>query len=157
MDVKNSDSSPYPCSSSLPNPLKLVPALKGSREKHGVLLEKRTVTWAPDVYDPTPTAVSHVVTNKSPRHRNDSRKSKKNSKNKQKSAGKSSMGSRGKDKKQTRKYGGGSSRCFKPMDDQVEHHADLVDFDIGSPDPYCGTSFLKNNVTKLHFSVAEAT
>lgn len=141
-------------------PLKLVSALKGSREKHGVPLKKLTVTWAPDVYDPTPTAVSHVVTNKSQRHRNDS---KRNSKNKQKGTGKPSRGSRGKDKKQGRKYGGSSNRCFKSLDDnerivdQVQHQADIVDYNIGNPDPYCGTSFLKNSVSKLHFSVAEAT
>lgn len=149
-----------PCRSiSLPMPLKLVSALKGSREKHGVPLKKLTVTWAPDVYDPTPTAVSHVVTNKS-RHRNDS---KRNTKNKQKGTVKTSRGSRGKDKKQGRKYGGSSNRCFKSLDvnervvDQVQHQADIMDYNIGNPDPYCGTSFLKNSVSKLHFSVAEAT
>lgn len=156
------DSLPYPRSLSLPAPLKPLPALKGSREKHGVPLKKLNVTWAPDVYDPIPTSVSHVVTNKSPRHRNDSKKSKKNSKNKQKAGGKSSLGSKGKDKKQARKHSGSSNRCFKPLDDnvrladQVERHAGMVDFENGSPDP-CGTSFLKNNVSKLHFSVAEAT
>ncbi|KAL1822639.1 hypothetical protein DCAR_0310462 [Daucus carota subsp. sativus] len=160
----NDDSSSYLRSQSLPTPSKLLPALKGSREKHGVPLKKLNVTWAPDVYDPIPTSVSHVVTNKSPRHRNDSKKGKKNSKNKQKAGGKSSLGSKGKDKKQSRKHSGNSNRCFKPLDDnvrladKVDHHAGMVDFEnASSPDPYCGTSFLKNNVTNLHFSVAEAT
>lgn len=159
----HNDSSPYPRSLSLPTPLKPLPALKGSREKYGVPLKKLNVTWAPDVYDPIPTSVSHVVTNKSPRHRNDSKKGKKNSKNKQKAGGKSSLGSKGKDKKQARKHSGSSNRCFKPLDDnvrladQVERHAGMVDFENGNPDPYCGSSFLKNNVAKLHFSVAEAT
>ncbi|KAL8125900.1 hypothetical protein AgCh_013268 [Apium graveolens] len=159
----HNDSSPYPRSLSLPTLLKPLPALKGSREKYGVQLKKLNVTWAPDVYDPIPTSVSHVVTNKSPRHRNDSKKGKKNSKHKQKAGGKSSLGSKGKDKKQARKQSNSSNRCFKPLDDnvrladQVERHPGMVDFENSSPDSYCGSSFLKNNVAKLHFSVAEAT
>ncbi|KAK2974211.1 hypothetical protein RJ640_014479 [Escallonia rubra] len=149
----------YPRSISLPTPLKLVSAMKGTREKLGTPPPKKlTVTWAPDVYDPTPTAVSHVVSNKPQRHRNESRK---NAKNKQKGSGKASR--KGKDKKQVRKYGGSSNRCFKSLDDDDravdcdEPRVGLMDFNVGSPDPYCGSSFLKTSVTKLHFSVAEAT
>ncbi|KAK1401590.1 hypothetical protein POM88_001196 [Heracleum sosnowskyi] len=43
------DSSPYPRSLSLPTPLKPLPALKGSREKHGVPLKKPGETWCPMV------------------------------------------------------------------------------------------------------------
>ncbi|GJS64941.1 hypothetical protein Tco_0679505 [Tanacetum coccineum] len=75
--------------------LKPIFSMKGSREKRGAApAVKLTVKWAPYVYDPIPTSVSHVgINNRSSRH------SKKNSRNKQKSRKKSSRGSKGKDKK----------------------------------------------------------
>ncbi|GJY94997.1 hypothetical protein Tco_0511358 [Tanacetum coccineum] len=40
--------------------------MKGSREKHGAALAvKLTMKWAPYVYDPIPTSVSHVDINNS--------------------------------------------------------------------------------------------
>ncbi|CAK9147244.1 unnamed protein product [Ilex paraguariensis] len=151
---------PPPRTISLPTPSKLLSAMKGSREKQGAHTQKLTVTWAPDVYDPTPSAASHVATNKPQRHRNDS---KKNGKNKQKGSGKSTRGSKGKEKKQARKHGGSSNRGFKRPDDDGRvvdcgvPQVGMVDFNVGCPDPFCGHSFLKQSVTKLHFSVAEAT
>lgn len=153
--------------------LKLVSAIKGSREKQGKPPRKLSVTWAPDVYDPIPTAVSHVP-NRGQRHRSDN---KKHGKNKQKSNGKSSRGSKSKDKKQGRKHGGSAKRSyhhlednhittcssFHSLGDNITAHssglqASTVDYDIGStPDPFCGSSFLKKSVTKLHFPVAEAS
>ncbi|KAK4349092.1 hypothetical protein RND71_031847 [Anisodus tanguticus] len=153
---------------------KLVSAIKGSREKQGKPPKKLAVTWAPDVYDPIPTAVSHVPS-KVQRHRSDNRK---NGKYKQKSNSKSSGGSKGKDKKQGRKHGGSTKRSYHPLDDNhvmscssfhspedntTAHSSGLqagaVDYDdIGSAlDPFCGSSFLKKSVTKLHFPVAEAS
>ncbi|KAG2309249.1 hypothetical protein Bca52824_028997 [Brassica carinata] len=41
-------------------PVVLIPALKGSREKHGLSLKKSTVSWADDVYDPPPSIASHT-------------------------------------------------------------------------------------------------
>ncbi|KAA8516460.1 hypothetical protein F0562_016753 [Nyssa sinensis] len=148
-----------PCPVPLPSPLKLVSAMKGSRDIQGTPLKKLTVTWAPDVYDPPPSDWSHVTTKKKPRNRNDSKKnndSKKYGKSKQKGGGKPI---RGKDKKQVRKSGGSSSKYSKSLDEDEDDspYADLVDFDIGSPDSYCGSSFLKKSATKIHFSVAEAT
>ncbi|KAE8706014.1 Histone H2A 12 [Hibiscus syriacus] len=62
----------------LPAPLKLVSALKGSREKQGSTPKKLTVKWAPDVYDPPPTSVLHTVGNrkqqKSKKKKNDKKK-----------------------------------------------------------------------------------
>ncbi|GAA0151985.1 hypothetical protein LIER_10579 [Lithospermum erythrorhizon] len=143
-------------STSLPSTLKLVPAIKGSREKLGNPPRKASVTWAPDVYDPVPTAVSHVPSNKSQRHRSDN---KNNGKKKQK-GGKSSRGSnKSKDKKQARK---GSSRSCKALVDDFpeappESSANMADFEVGNPDACCGSSFLKESVEQLHFPVAEAT
>lgn len=163
----------YSRSISLPTASKLVSSIKGSREKQGKPPKKLSVTWAPDVYDPIPTAVSHVP-NKVQRHRSDHRK---NGKNKHKSNGKSSRGSKGKDKKQGRKHGGSTKRSYHPLednhimtcssfhsleDDITAHSSGLqagaMDYDIGStPDSFCGTSFLKKSVTKLHFPVAKAS
>jgi len=42
----------------------IIPAIKGSREKHGKSLEKMRVSWAEDVYDPTPSIVSHTRSKK---------------------------------------------------------------------------------------------
>lgn len=150
--------------------------MKGSREKQGTPHKKLSVTWASDVYDPLPTAVSHVVTTSKGsqrHHHHHHRSSKKNTaRSKQKgSSSKASRGSssRGKDKKlHHRAYSGGgtSSRCWKSLDEDdddrvggdIYEEVQAVDFDVGSPDPsYCGSSFLKKTVTTLHFSVAEAT
>ncbi|XP_059305631.1 uncharacterized protein LOC132057180 [Lycium ferocissimum] len=171
-DAKSTDL-PYSRSVSLPTASKLVSAIKGSREKQGKPPKKLSVTWAPDVYDPIPTAVSHVPS-KVQRHRSDHRK---NGKNKKKSNGKSSRESKGKDKKQGRKHGGSTKRSYLPLEDNhimtcssfdslednVTAHssglqAGAVDYDIGSTlDPFCGSSFLKKSVTKLHFPVAKAS
>lgn len=147
--IKSSDQSGLR-SISLPTNLKAVSAMKGSREKRGVSPpEKLRVKWAPDVYDPIPTSVSHVVTsNRSSRH-----SSKKSSRNKQKNGSKSSRGSKGKEKKQVRKRGGNSSSTGYKLSEHEED--DDVYF---SHDQFCGTSFLKGYGTKLHLSsVAEAT
>lgn len=46
---------------SLPTSLKLVSAMKGSREKQGLHTGKLSVNWAPDVYEPPHTSQSHTV------------------------------------------------------------------------------------------------
>ncbi|XP_052175319.1 uncharacterized protein LOC127790081 isoform X2 [Diospyros lotus] len=126
----------------LPTSSKLVSAMKGSREKLGTPPKKLTVTWAPDVYDPPPSA-STILRHKKPRSKSDS---KKNGKSKQK--GKPSKGcSSNKDKKQGRKHGG-SNKCYQSLDyyddvfDYAEPCAELGDFAAGS---YCGSSFLKKS------------
>ncbi|KAI3748352.1 hypothetical protein L6452_11369 [Arctium lappa] len=154
------------CSISVPTHSKPVSAMKGSREKRGAAPPvKLTVKWAPDVYDPIPTSVSHVVTNKQP-----SRHSKKNSKNKQKNTSKSSSssrGSKGKDKKQVRKRGGrsSSSMSYKLAEHEEEEVTDFrepepssMNFHVMNAEQFCGSSFLKRHGTSLHLSsVAEAT
>ncbi|XP_059667796.1 uncharacterized protein LOC132313141 [Cornus florida] len=138
-----------------PTTLKLVSAMKGSREKQGIPPKKLTVTWDPDVYDPPPTSVSHVPTNKKQRQR---RGGKKNGKNRQKGKGKPTR----EDRKQVQKSGGSSKKCFKSFNNNGrlvecdETSVDFVDFDVGIPDSHCGSSFLKKSVTNMHFSVAEA-
>ncbi|XP_075489941.1 uncharacterized protein LOC142528714 isoform X3 [Primulina tabacum] len=96
----------------LPKSSKIVSAMKGSREKQGIETKKLFVTWAPDVYDPVPTAASRVPSNKNQRYRNDGNNY---GKNKLKGGGKSSRGRRGKDKKQVLKNNGGNK--VKPIRD----------------------------------------
>ncbi|KAG2325040.1 hypothetical protein Bca4012_039529 [Brassica carinata] len=81
----------------------VIPAIKGSREKHGKPLEKLSVSWAEDVYDPPPSLVSHTRSKIQKPHKSKSKDSlKKNGKKGQKgsSSNSSSSSSRGsKDKK----------------------------------------------------------
>ncbi|GMH30101.1 hypothetical protein Nepgr_031944 [Nepenthes gracilis] len=53
----------YSRSITFPPPRKLVSAMKGSHEKEGSHPRKLNVSWAPDVFDPPPTAASHTLKN----------------------------------------------------------------------------------------------
>ncbi|KAK4272955.1 hypothetical protein QN277_021440 [Acacia crassicarpa] len=146
----------YSRSISLPTPLKLVSAMKGSREKQGGLHMKLTVKWAPDVYDPVPTLLSHTVKNRKQQKSRNKKNDKKNGK-KGHQKGNSSRG--GRDKKLFRKTSGTSDLCYKLPDSRdkvIENSSDFDAIDVSTQESYCGTSFLKNSLTKVHFSVAEA-
>ncbi|KAK7245248.1 hypothetical protein RIF29_40084 [Crotalaria pallida] len=135
-------------SASLPTPSNIISAMKGSREKHMGIQMKLTVKWAPDVYDPIPTLMSHTVKNKKQQKSKKKRNEKKNGKKGQK--GNSSRGGNGKDKKQPRKPGGTSELCYKPPDTPdkvIEASTELNALDVCIQDSYCGTSFLKKSVT----------
>ncbi|MBA0572206.1 hypothetical protein Golob_002563 [Gossypium lobatum] len=135
-------------------------ALKGGRQKQGLPTKELTVTWAPDVYDPLPTSVLHTVRGKK------QQKSKKNNDKKKKGKkwhkGNNSLRGGGKDNKQFHRGGGSLDKWYnyKPL----ELHGMVVNnasgnhdgFKVGSTDPYCGTSYLKNSLTRMHYSVAEA-
>ncbi|XP_073141918.1 uncharacterized protein [Henckelia pumila] len=95
---------------SLRTPVKLVSAMKGSREKQGLPTKNLSVTWSPDVYDPVPASVSHFPSYSNQHGRSNG---KKYGKNKQKGSSKSLRGSKGKDKKQARKNSGNANK-FKP-------------------------------------------
>lgn len=154
------DPVPSHCSRSLslPTPLKLVSAMKGSRERQGASPRKLSVKWAPDVYDPPPTIVSHTVNRSKKQHKSREDRNYKQKKGKKGRKGNSSH-SGSKDKKQFRKIGGSSSdKCYKLMDarDGVVQLPDgLNDFEVAGPDS-CGSSFLKESLGKVHYSVAEA-
>ncbi|CAH8387253.1 unnamed protein product [Eruca vesicaria subsp. sativa] len=81
-------------------PVVLIPAIKGSRKKHGLSLRKSSVSWADDVYDPPPSIASHTRHKKLQPQKSKSKDShrktgKKGQKNKDSSSSRS-----GKDKKQ---------------------------------------------------------
>ncbi|KAF5954349.1 hypothetical protein HYC85_007205 [Camellia sinensis] len=146
-------------------PSKLVSAMKGSREKQGMTPpEKLTVRWAPDVYDPPPsisTSTSGKIKKPQPKSESKRYYDYKNGKNKQK--GKPSKGSSSKDKKHVRKHSGSSNKYYQMLDnddrvvDYNEPCGESGGFGVGSPNSYCGSSFLKKSVRELHFSIAEAT
>nr|AFK48746.1 unknown [Lotus japonicus] len=92
---------------------------------------KLTVKWAPDVYDPVPTLMSHTVKNKK----------------QQKSR---------KKKKYEKKNGKKGQKGNSSSHDNVTGTSELDALDVRSHDSFCGTSFLKNSVTKVHSLVAEA-
>ncbi|KAL1313589.1 uncharacterized protein LOC107648191 isoform X1 [Arachis ipaensis] len=146
-------------------PRKLISAMKGSREKNnGGSPTKLTVKWAPDVYDPVPSLVSHTVrSRKQPKSRK-KKAEKKNGKKGQKSSS-SPRGSSSKDKRHFRKLGGTSDLSYKspdPRDNVIEVNqvmegsTEFDALDVRSQDSYCGTSFLKTSVTEVHFSLTEA-
>ncbi|XP_021743022.1 uncharacterized protein LOC110709116 [Chenopodium quinoa] len=142
---------------SLPTESKLVSALKGSREKIGGPPRKLSVSWAPDVYDPPPTSLSHYPKKK---NQQQSKSSKKHGKGKQKSKSVRGGGSATKDKKHYHKSGGRSDRCldsFAETDRVLSSNSykslDLLDFnedDIGSPDSNCSSSFLGQAGGTMH-------
>lgn len=139
-------------------PLKLVSAMKGSRERQGASPRKLSVKWAPDVYDPPPTIVSHTVNRSKKQQKSREGRNYKQKKGKKGRKGNSSH-SGSKDRKQFCKIGGSSSdKCYKLMDarDGVLQLPDgLNDFEVAGPDS-CGSSFLKESLGKVHYSVAEA-
>jgi len=140
---------------SLTSPQNLIPALKGSREKHGRSPVKLTVKWAADVYDPVPTLMSHTVKSKKQQKSRKKKTEKKNGKKCQK-GNSSSRGASGKDKKKACKQGGHSDQSFNPHDNFIGASSELDALDVRSHDSYCGTSFLKNSVTEVRYSVAKA-
>ncbi|ESQ45118.1 hypothetical protein EUTSA_v10010719mg [Eutrema salsugineum] len=80
----------------------IIPAIKGSREKHGKSVEKLSVSWAEDVYDPPPSLVSHTRSKKQQQPKSKSRDNlKKNGKKGQKGSSNSSSSRGSKDKKQS--------------------------------------------------------
>ncbi|KAF5476014.1 hypothetical protein F2P56_007761 [Juglans regia] len=126
---------------SLPTPLELVSAMKGSREKRGILRETLTVKWAPDVYDPPPTLISHSVKSKSSQKYKNKKNEKRNGRKGQR--GHSSQGGSGKDKKQIRKSAKISGK--------------FGNYEVGSSNSYCGSSYRHKSRTEVHYSIAEAS
>lgn len=154
-------------SSSLPTAHKLISAMKGGREKEGIPPKKLSVSWAPDVYDPPPTSVSHYP-RKNVQQQYKSKK--KHAKGKQKGKHVRAGGSGPKDKKHIRKNGGRSEKRLSSPEDSDKTSSNnykpslgFLDFerhvdDIGSPEPNCGSSFWgKACGGTMHFAYAGAT
>ncbi|CAN7019942.1 unnamed protein product [Brassica oleracea var. botrytis] len=100
LPLKSSDDEENDENLTTTTPVVLIPATKGSREKHGLSLRKTSVSWADDVYDPPPSIASHTRHKKpqqqKPKSKDSHRKTgKKGQKNKDSSSSRS-----GKNKKQ---------------------------------------------------------
>jgi len=142
------DGSSQSASASVPMPRKLISAMKGSREKEGLPLKKLSVSWAPDVYDPPPTSVSHYPKKKSQHVY--SKSYKRHGKGKQKSKNVRSGGSSPKEKKYYRKTNVKYDRSLESYSngdgfDNYKSSMELLDYNdpgIGSPDANCGSKFL---------------
>ncbi|TKY52829.1 hypothetical protein E2542_SST24351 [Spatholobus suberectus] len=144
---KQSPRKSYPCSLCLPAPPKLVSAMKGSRKKEGGSQVKLTVKWAPDVYDPVPTLLSHTVKNKKQQKFRIIRKSEKKNGKKGQKVNYSKRGS-SKDKQYRNRW--------LHSREVLEASTELDDLDVANRDSHCGTSYLKTSVTKVHCPIGEA-
>lgn len=106
-------SSSYARSVSLPSRFELVSAMKGGRAQNGVSQnEKLHVKWAPEVYDPLVSSMSHTVQNRLQRPKAKKKDKHKNTK------GKSSRGSHSNEKKSTNRKNIGN--IFDPRDMSLE-------------------------------------
>ncbi|KAL8129763.1 hypothetical protein V2J09_018918 [Rumex salicifolius] len=169
---------------SLPVLRKIIPAMKGSREKEGLPVRKLSVSWAPDVYDPLPSSVSHLPKKKnSQQYRNNKKHGK--GKNKGKHSRGSNSNSSKKDNKKHHQEEPLMGRSFtvdpiEVADTEKKNFAmdpipvegsekisssnhksavELLDFDndVDSPESNCGSSFLRKSRGTLHFPYAETT
>uniref|UniRef100_A0A1D1Y5F7 Pre-mRNA-splicing factor ISY1 n=1 Tax=Anthurium amnicola TaxID=1678845 RepID=A0A1D1Y5F7_9ARAE len=155
----------YARSISLPATSKLLSAMKGGREKEGAPPKtKLKVKWAPDVYDPPATSMSHTVKN----HHHHRPKAKRKDYHKKKHKNKSSRGST-REKKHTNQTNIGnfsiplSSRLHVDENSSVldvfgRPSVRVLDYTTSSQESKCGSSLLVvGSLSKLHYSVAEAT
>ncbi|KAI4341820.1 hypothetical protein MLD38_026498 [Melastoma candidum] len=147
----------YARSNSFPSALKPLPALKGSREKHGAAsVGKLTVRWAPDVYDPPPTSVSHFLSRGSKK-----RTARKDKNGKKGHKGKGSSKAMSSKKKQLpRRISSSTNRCYNlPAGDNrgivIPQGVGVGSFEIGCPET-CGSSYFMNSLSRVHISAAEA-
>eukprot|EP00262_Sarcandra_glabra_P007749 TRINITY_DN2068_c0_g1_i2.p1 TRINITY_DN2068_c0_g1~~TRINITY_DN2068_c0_g1_i2.p1 ORF type:complete len:320 (+),score=53.65 TRINITY_DN2068_c0_g1_i2:620-1579(+) len=154
----------YLSSMSMPTPSKLISAMKGGREQHGAPMKtKMNVKWAPDVYDPPATSLSHTVKS---HHRRPKAKKRDHHKHKH-SKGKSARGSGSEKKQHTNRTILCNSypshlRFSAPgdgllLDDFDQSSVEVVDFAVSKQDTKCGSSFLRASLSRMHISVAEAT
>ncbi|KAJ6842661.1 uncharacterized protein M6B38_297950 [Iris pallida] len=153
-----SETSAYARSISLPASLKLVPAIKGGRAQNGTAPKVELhVKWAPEVYDPPCSIVSHTVNS----HRRRP-KSKKKDNRKNKNKGKPARGSGGSESKNTNhKY---VTKVPSPSDTGSDanghrvllngfNNSKILEYAVGNQEAKCATSFLREVLPKLHLPV----
>ncbi|XP_052155256.1 uncharacterized protein LOC127773261 isoform X1 [Oryza glaberrima] len=167
-DKNPKDVPTYERSVSLPPTLKIISAMKGSRQKNGMAspTESRHVKWAPDVYDPPVTSVCHSVNNSYQRRSKSRKKDKNKQKQKQKQKGRSKKNHQNAIQSSAVLQAPGEFDRLKDAettssnsapDDLNKHETDILDYGISSQDAKCGSSFLRESAAKMHFSTAEAS
>ncbi|XP_006653971.1 uncharacterized protein LOC102717986 isoform X2 [Oryza brachyantha] len=163
-DKDHKDAPIYERSVSLPPTLKIISAMKGSREKNGLAspTESRHVKWAPDVYDPPVTSVCHSVNNSYQRRSKSRKKDKNKQKEKQKKKGRSKKNRQNTIQSSAVLQAPGledaeASSGSSAPDDFNKHETEILDYGISSQEAKCGSSFLRETAAKMHFSTAEAS
>ncbi|KAL6619785.1 hypothetical protein ACP70R_034924 [Stipagrostis hirtigluma subsp. patula] len=154
----------YERSVSLPPTLKLISAMKGSRQKNGMAspTENRHVKWAPDVYDPPVTSVCHSVTSSYQRRSKPRKKDKNKQKKKPKARSKKNHQNTVQNSSVLKAPDLGLEDANASCDQSAphkpgKHEAMILDYSMGNQDAKCGSSFLRESVAKMHFSIAEAS
>ncbi|XP_038980120.1 uncharacterized protein LOC103710838 [Phoenix dactylifera] len=156
-------SSAYARSMSLPSSLNLVSAMKGRRAQNGISPTTRLhVKWAPEVYDPPATSMSHTLKKS---HQQRPKAKKKNHKNKHK--GKPSRGS-GTERKHANRSS--TSPVSEPSDRRLpaagdrsllggyrKTNAEVLEYAASTRESKCGSSFLREAIAEVHLSTAEAS
>nr|XP_029120240.1 uncharacterized protein LOC105044460 isoform X1 [Elaeis guineensis] len=157
------ESPAYARSMSLPSSLKLVSAIKGGRAQNGISpTTKPHVKWAPEVYDPPATSMSHTVKKS---HQQRPKAKKKNHKNKHKV--KSSRGG-GTERKHANRCS--TSNASEPLDRRLpaagerllsdgcgNTNAEVLEYAVSTCESKCRSSFLREAIAKVHLSTAEAS
>lgn len=161
-DDASKDAHTYHRSVSLPSAVKLIPAIKGSRQKNGIPLpaEDRHIKWAADVYDPPVSSVSHSVNNSYQRRPKPRKKDKSKQKEKRKARNKKKTNNASQNPAVLQTPGledlGTSIGSEAPADPR-KLETEMLDYGISSQEAKCGSSFLLETVAKMHFSTAEAS
>ncbi|KAJ8503768.1 hypothetical protein OPV22_004654 [Ensete ventricosum] len=154
----------YERSSSLPATSNPISAMKGSRAQNGSPPNvKLHVRWAPEVYDPPCTLMSHTV-KKSYYHRH---KAKKKDRNKHKHKGKSTRGSSSERRIPNRSS---VTNMAEPVDTRLQITEDgsqlnghekssteALEYAVSKQDSMCRSTVLREALAKVHISMAEAT
>ena len=161
-DALPKDAHTYQRSVSLPSTVKLIPAIKGSRQKNGIPLpaEDRHIKWAADVYDPPVSSVSHSVNNSYRRRPKPRKKDKTKQKEKRKARNKKKTSNAAQNQAvlQTPELEDlGTSIGREAPADPGKLETEMLDYGISSQEAKCGSSFLLETATKMHFSTAEAS
>ncbi|VAH00903.1 unnamed protein product [Triticum turgidum subsp. durum] len=156
------DAHTYQRSVSLPPTVKLIPAIKGSRQKNGIPLpaEDRHIKWAADVYDPPVSSVSHSVNNSYQRRPKPRKKDKTKQKEKRKARNKKKTNNAAQNQAvlQTPELEDlGTPIGSEAQADPGKLETEMLDYGISSQEAKCGTSFLLESAAKMHFSTAEAS
>ncbi|XP_020173236.1 uncharacterized protein [Aegilops tauschii subsp. strangulata] len=156
------DAHTYQRSASLPPTVKLIPAIKGSRQKNGIPLpaEDRHIKWAADVYDPPVSSVSHSVNNSYQRRPKPRKKDKTKQKEKRKARNKKKTSNAAQNQAvlQTPELEDlGTSIGREAPADPGKLETEMLDYGISSQEAKCGSSFLLETAAKMHFSTAEAS
>lgn len=166
----SSETSAYARSISLPTSLKVVPAMKGGRAQSGTSPKvDMHVKWAPEVYDPPCTSMSHTVNS----HRQRPKAKKKDNRkitNKNKNKSKPTRGSGGSERKNTNH----TSKVPDPSDTGYPSDtglpssvpkvllneygkSEVLEYAVAGQEAKCASSILREVLPNMHFPLGEAS